>query len=130
MSSKKITDLNQMKLAALRGKADTASKVAELAQVVSDAVDDIEKTKQENPPLRAITLSAAGWVDKSQTVQNEIFLPDGYFYLVKADGASVEAYAAAGVTPQDVTVEGQMTFTAKTTPTGDLTLSVIRFMEG
>ena len=98
---------------------------AEIDAAIGKAKDDVWAGKSIS-----VTLTAAGWTDSSQTVQDVAFLASGYLYLVKADGASAEAYAAAGVTPQDVTVDGQMTFTAKTTPTGDLTLSVIRFVEG
>lgn len=98
---------------------------AEIDAAIGKAKDDVWAGKSISA-----TLTAAGWTDSSQTVQDAAFLSSGYLYLVKADGASAEAYAAAGITPQDVTVDGEMTFTAKTTPTGDLTLSVIRFMEG
>lgn len=98
---------------------------AEIDAAIGKAKDDVWAGKSIS-----VTLTAAGWTDSSQTVQDASFLASGHLYLVKADGASAEAYAAAGVAPQDITVDGQMTFTATTTPTADLTISVIRFMEG
>lgn len=42
MSDKKIADLNQLKLALLRSKADTTEQVSELAETVADAISDLE----------------------------------------------------------------------------------------
>lgn len=98
---------------------------AEIDAAIGKAKDDVWAGKSISA-----TLTAAGWTDNSQTVQDASFMASGYLYLVKADDASAGAYAASGVAPQDVTVDGQMTFTATTTPATDLTVSVIRFMEG
>lgn len=42
MSTKKLADLNQLKLALLRSKADATDKVSELAATVSDTITELE----------------------------------------------------------------------------------------
>lgn len=127
MSSKKITDLNQMKLAALRGKADTASKVAELAQVVSDAVSDLEATKQDIPPMQTITLAAAGWDPdaKTQTAAVTGVLADQTAQTVSvAPAVEDRALCAANGIDVFAVSDNSMTFSAATVPSADVTVYI------
>ena len=76
----------------------------------------------------AVTLTAAGWSDNSQTISNEKFMSAGYAYTVAPASSSFADYAEAMVYADDVTVDGQMVFHCDSAPTADLTVNIVRMV--
>lgn len=74
-----------------------------------------------------VTLAAASWSSKTQTVSNAAFVVSGYSYIVAPASASYAAYASAQIYADDVTVAGSMTFhCVGDEPTGDLTVNILK----
>lgn len=74
-----------------------------------------------------VTLTVAGWGEStSQTVSNNKFNVSGYNYLVGPAQTSRDVYGAADIQAEDVTEEGQMTFTCKATPKDEITVRIYR----
>lgn len=73
-----------------------------------------------------VTLTAAGWNGKMQTVSNGKFLSTGYVYTVRPDGSSFADSEMAGVHSDNVTEDGKMIFYCNTIPETDLTMNVLR----
>ena len=67
--------------------------------------------------------------DSAQT--NASLLADSnYIYLVGADAGTRNVYDSYGVSADNVTTSGQMTFRCDTTPTVDLSVFIIRLEVG
>ncbi len=109
-NSKMVTAVHLRKLAD-RGKADSAARIAELADLVAVGLEEVRHTGI------TVTLPADHWSGGTQTVQNPAFLADGCcWYLI----------LGAEVTADDVTANGQMTFHRETAPENDLIVNIIR----
>lgn len=108
MAEHKLSTFDQLKKLALAGKRDSAKQVAELAELV-----------------------AANWSGGAQTVAHASLLADSnYIYLVGADAGTRNVYDSYGVSADNVTTSGQMTFRCDTTPTVDLSVFIIRLEVG
>ena len=113
MAEHKFSTFDQLKKLALAGKKDSAKQVAELAELV------------------AAGLAAANWSGGAQTVAHASLLADSnYIYLVGADAGTRNVYDNYGVSADNVTTSGQMTFRCDTTPTVDLSVFIIRLEVG
>lgn len=67
----------------------------------------------------------------AQTVAHASLLADSnYIYLVGADAGTRNVYDSYGVSADNVTTSGQMTFRCDTTPTVDLSVFIIRLEVG
>lgn len=74
-----------------------------------------------------VTLAAASWSSKTQTVSNAAFAVSGYSYIVAPASASYAAYASAQIYADDVTVAGSMTFhCVGDEPSSDLTVNILK----
>ena len=73
-----------------------------------------------------VTLTAAGWSSNSQTVSDERFLASGYAYVTNPADDDFTKWVGAIVRGQDVTTNGQMTFTCEETPEENITVKIIR----
>ena len=73
-----------------------------------------------------VTLTAAGWNSNSQTVSDERFLASGYAYVTNPADDDFTKWGGAIVRGQDVTTNGQMTFTCEETPEENITVKIIR----
>ena len=73
-----------------------------------------------------VTLTAAGWSSNSQTVSDERFLASGYAYVTNPADDDFTKWGGAIVRGQDVTTNGQMTFTCEETPEENITVKIIR----
>ena len=79
----------------------------------------------------SVTLPAANWSGGAQTVAHASLLADSnYIYLVGADAGTRNVYDNYGVSADNVTTSGQMTFRCDTTPTVDLSVFIIRLEVG
>lgn len=108
----KITTLDQLKLLALRGKADSSAQISELAALVAAGLEDAQHIGI------TVTLPAANWNDGTQTVTHEFLLADGnYWYFV---------YGDIGVLTDDIVLDGRATFQCENVPDVDLTVDIIR----
>lgn len=107
----KIATAAHLRKLAERGKADSAARIAELAELVAAGLEEVRHT------AITVTLPADSWSGGTQTAQNPAFLADGgYWYLV----------LGAEATADDVTVNGQMTFHREAAPENDLVVNIIR----
>ena len=73
-----------------------------------------------------VTLAAASWSSKAQTVSNANFLTGAYAYVVSPAPASFGAYSEAIIYADNVTQAGKMTFHCSQTPTAALTVNITR----
>ena len=73
-----------------------------------------------------VTLSASGWIGNAQTVNDARFVTNGYAYSVAPDSGSFATYGKSMIYADNVTTAGQMQFHCSETPTGDLTVNVLR----
>ena len=72
------------------------------------------------------TLTAGGWSNGSQTVQNAALVASGYGYIVTPAPGSYGAYADSMVYADAVTVDGEITFHCEDAPTDALTVSIMK----
>ena len=75
-----------------------------------------------------VALTAAGWADNAQTINDAKFVSAGYAYTVAPASGSFADYSDAMVYADDVTTDGQMVFHCGSTPTADLTVNVVRMV--
>lgn len=73
-----------------------------------------------------VTLSASGWSNGSQTVQDAALVAYGYGYIITPAPDSFGAYAASMVYADAVTVDGEITFHCEDAPTDALTVSIMK----
>lgn len=110
--AEKITTVGQLKRLALRAKADSATRISELAALVAAGLEDVQHVGI------TVTLPAANWSDRAQTIQHESLLADGnYWYF---------AYGGIGVNAADITIDGQVTFQCEDVPDVDLAVNIVR----
>lgn len=76
-----------------------------------------------------VELKSASWSNNTQTVNNNNFIADGYAFIVSPSSADYSAYTSAQIYADDVSTDGQMTFYCNTTPTGDITVNIVRVTE-
>lgn len=108
MSTTKHTTIDQLKKLALRTKNEIGLVDAKVAG-------------------RELERRSAG----AQTVAHASLLADSnYIYLVGADAGTRNVYDSYGVSADNVTTSGQMTFRCNTTPTVDLSVFIIRLEVG
>ena len=125
MAEHKLSTFDQLKKLALAGKRDFAKQVAELAELVAAGLEDLQHIGI------SVTLPAANWNGGAQTVAHASLLADSnYIYLVGADAGTRNVYDSYGVSADNVTTSGQMTFRCDTTPTVDLSVFIIRLEVG
>ena len=72
------------------------------------------------------TLTADGWSNGFQTVQDAALVASGYGYIVTPAPDSYGAYAASMVYADAVTVDGEITFHCEDAPTDALTVSIMK----
>lgn len=77
-----------------------------------------------------MTLAAASWSSKAQTVSNANILTGAYAYVVTPAPASFGAYSEAIIYADNVTQAGKMTFHCSQTPTAALTVNITRIEVG
>ena len=77
-----------------------------------------------------VTLAAASWSSKAQTVSNANILTGAYAYVVTPAPASFGAYSEAIIYADNVTQAGKMTFHCSQTPTAALTVNITRIEVG
>lgn len=75
-----------------------------------------------------VTLTAGGWSNDAQTVNDSNFVASGFAYMVSPASASREEYNDCGIYADDVTVDGQMVFHCDTAPLNGLTVNVVRMV--
>lgn len=119
--AEKMTTVAQLKKAILMGKADSAARIAELAELIAGGLEDVQHN------LVTVTLPALEWSGRAQTVNNESFLADSnYVYLIGGDAECLTAYSDAGIRADNITKNGQATFHCEITPENDLTANILR----
>lgn len=120
MAEKTIT-VAQLKKLALMSNANSAARIAELAELVAAGLESVQHN------FATVTLPASKWSGRAQTINNEIFLADSiYCYFVCSDAKCLTEYSDAGVKADNITQNGQATFHCEITPESDLTVNIIR----
>lgn len=75
----------------------------------------------------SLTISTAGWTEKTNTISNTKLLSDEkYIYFITPYATSKKSYAENNVNPNDITVNGSITFICDDVPTEDLTVTIVR----
>ncbi len=111
--AEKHTTLAQAKQIALRNKA-------EMLAMLLDALGGVQVGM-------TITLPAASWEGRAQTIQNELLLADkNYWYITGPDADNFMEGSDAGIRADNVTVNGKMTFHCEITPETDIIINIIR----
>lgn len=107
----KFTSLAQLEKLARMSMADSAARVAGLAELLAAGLADSQSGL-------VVTLPAANWIGGVQTVQNEFLLADSsYWYFVSSD---------MGVWADNVTENGKIVFHCDSVPEVDLTAHILR----
>lgn len=98
-------------------------KMDEVIPAVHTEFDPLLNLKQNKHSNVTVSLLAASWSNKSQTV-NVTGVTANNTIIVSAAPASIDEYGACGVvcTTQDA---GTLTFTCKNTPTNNLSVNVV-----
>lgn len=110
--AEKHTTLNQMKMLALRGRADTLAQISELLDIVVQGLEEVQHI------AITVTLPASDWIDGEQTAEDPSLLADGsYFYF---------AFGYIGIEADDITENGKITFHCEDEPDVDKTITIIR----
>lgn len=78
------------------------------------------------PSVITVTLTAAGWSSKAQTISNAAFVTSGFVYQVSPDPSDFTAYGEAQIYADKVTVSGQMTFHCEDEPASDLDVIILK----
>lgn len=118
--AEKLTTIEQLKRLALRTKADSAARVSELAEMIAAGLEDSQIGF-------TVTLPAANWSGRAQTVQHESFLADSnYWYLVCGDADCYMDCSDTGIKADNVVKDGEVMFRCEVTPDIDLTVNILR----
>ena len=112
------------KLTAAQKPAYTASEVGARPSTWTPTAQEVGAAKPGN--VFTVALLTSGWSDNSQTVSDERFAVSGYAYITNPADADFAKWAAAMIRGQDVTTNGQMTFTCEETPTENITVKILR----
>ena len=119
--AEKVNTLNQLRELALRGKSYSDARIAELAALILAGLEDVQHNGI------TITLPAANWNGRAQTVRNEFLLADeNYWYFVCGDADCFVDYSNTGVKANNIAVNGEITFRCEITPDVDLTVNILR----
>ena len=121
----------------LTGQPAQVDQLDHTAQEIDDAIaralpggaiDTALQNKADKSVAFTVTLTAAGWSDNAQTINDAKFVSAGYAYTVAPASSSFADYAEAMVYADDVTVDGQMVFHCDSAPTADLTVNIVRMV--
>lgn len=119
--AEKTISLNQLKMLAMKGTADTSEKIAELAELVISGLEGAQHSGV------TVTLPATGWSGRAQTIQNEFFIADSsHWYFVCGDADCFMNCSDSGVKADNVTENGKMQFRCEIPPEVDLTVNILR----
>lgn len=119
--AEKITTFSQLKQLAIRGRVYSATQISELAALVIAGLEDAQHAGA------TVTLPAANWNGRAQTVKDESFLADAsYWYFVCGDADCYTNCCDTGIKADNITKNGEMTFRCEITPDVDLTVNVLR----
>ena len=114
-------------------QTEAAAVEFEDGETLDKKIDDINNTKSSKEELRkkadkstspAVVLASTDWSDNAQTVQVEGITADNNFVVSPAGRDSTEAWADGEVLCS-AQGDGTLTFTCTTTPTSDITVSVV-----
>lgn len=76
------------------------------------------------------TLSSNRWSGNTQTIQMVGLETTGYVYLTFPSPNNFEAYAKAGIYPNNVTITNSITFNCTKTPTTNIVVNIIKIKVG
>jgi hypothetical protein len=76
------------------------------------------------------TLSSNKWSGNTQTIQVVGLETTGYVYLTFPSSNNFEAYAKAGIYPNNVTITNSITFNCAKTPTTNIVVNIIKIKVG
>lgn len=121
MAEHKLSTFDQLKKLAIAGKKESAKQVSELAELVAAGLEEVQHIGI------SVTLPAANWSGRAQTAAHASLLADSnYFYIVGPDASMRSAYESCGISADNVTTDGQITFHCESVPESDVTVSIIR----
>ncbi len=119
----KPTTLQQVRLAALRAQADTASRLGQLAEAVAMDLDG----KQDKPIAVSITIATTGW-SSDDTARYPKYYDIAVAGVTERDFASVDLSPASagtaigcGLCPACEMLEGKIRIRAISVPTVSMT---------
>lgn len=79
----------------------------------------------------SIELLAENWENMHQTIISQKFNSNSnYSYVIVPNYESIEEYIRCGIYAQDISVDGQMTFSSKKEPQSNLTANIILVITG
>lgn len=110
---------------ALRAKVGDGVKTYTQLPFTDEAIRSLINEKGGKGNTFSLTLMAADWADKQQTLKHELLKNSGYAYLVQPVTEDREAYNSAEIYADDVTVNGQITFHSTETPAANLAVDVL-----
>ena len=117
MAEKKLSTVEQLKMLALRAKADSAARIAALAALVADGYGH----------LITVTLPAGKWSGRAQKIEHQALLANsGYCYFVCGDADCFIECGDTGIRADNITTNGEATFHCEITPENDLTVNILR----
>lgn len=117
MPEYKLTSLSQLRTSLLRSQ----SRLSEALELIVPLLESGQH------PGFTITLPAANWDGRAQTIQHKSLLASSdYWYYVCADADFFTACCETGVKADNVTTDGQITFRCEITPEEDLTIHILR----
>lgn len=119
--AEKTTTLAQMQRLANKIKMDSTARIAEISALVAAGLEDVQHDGI------TITLPAANWNNRTQTVTSSFFLADqNDWYFVCGDADCFMECSDTGIRADNITVNGQATFRCEITPEMDLTVNILR----
>lgn len=117
MAENKMTTVGQLKMMALRAKADSAAGIAALAALVADGYGH----------LIPVTLPVANWNGRAQTVKHPSLLANsGYCYLQCGDADCFMDCSDTGIKADNVIKDGEIVFRCEVPPDKDLVVNILR----
>ena len=117
MAEKKLSTVEQLKMLALRAKADSAARIADLAALIAAGYGQ----------LITVTLPAAKWSGRAQKIEHKsLVASSGYCYFVCGDADCFMDCSDTGIKADNVTTDGEITFRCEVTPDVDLTVNILR----
>lgn len=122
MAENEITTLAQLRKLAEASLRDSKSRISEVLELVIPALENAQHFGV------TVTLPAADWSDDgAQTIQNDFLLANSdYWYFVLSDPDNTDACGDAGITADNITADGQITFRCMSTPEVDLIVHILR----
>ena len=119
-------NIQMNKYNALNAEYDQLYPATKIANV--DGLGTALQNKADKSVAFTVTLTAAGWADNAQTINDAKFVSAGYAYTVAPASGSFADYADAMIYADDVTTDGQMMFHCDSAPTADLTVNILRMV--